>query len=99
MIAVPPGPRGLDLGEALRCLGERGLTRVFCEGGPRLASELIVDDLADMVTLIEGGRTLGLPGQLALTQEARDRLADLAHYRLVEDQSLGADRLRSFERI
>ena len=99
VMAVPPGPRGLDLGEALRGLGERGLTRVFCEGGPGLASELIVNDFADIATLITGGRPLGLPGQFALTQPARDRLADRTQYRLVEDQPLGADRLRSFERM
>lgn len=99
VLAVSPGPRGLHLGEALRCLGERGLTRVFCEGGPRLASELIVDDFADTVTLIEGGGTLDRPGRLALSEEARRWLADRAQFRPVGDQPLGADHLRSFERM
>ena len=46
-------------------LGERGLTRVLCEGGGRLAAALIEDDLVDEVvcyTAGAGARRRGDPG-------------------------------------
>ena len=51
--AVPVGPDGrLDLSAALRLLAARGLTRVFCEGGPRLATGLLAADLVDDLVLL-----------------------------------------------
>ena len=38
---------GVDLGQALRALSARGITRVFSEGGPRVAARLIATGLAD----------------------------------------------------
>ena len=37
----------LDLSAMMQRLGDRGLTRVLCEGGGRLAAALIEDDLVD----------------------------------------------------
>ena len=39
----------LDLAAMMQRLGERGLTRVLCEGGARLAAALIEDDLVDEI--------------------------------------------------
>ena len=40
-------------------LGERGLTRVLCEGGGRLAAALIEADLVDEVVCYTAGLVLG----------------------------------------
>ena len=42
----------LDLGALMRTLGDRGLTRVLCEGGGRLSAALLEADLVDEVVLI-----------------------------------------------
>ncbi|WP_059036471.1 pyrimidine reductase family protein [Gordonia desulfuricans] len=44
---VDCGEGTVDLVVALRHLGERGLTRVLCEGGPRLLGSMIAADLLD----------------------------------------------------
>jgi len=41
----------VDLTAATALLSERGLTRVLCEGGPRLHVELLAADLVDEVSL------------------------------------------------
>ena len=89
----------LDLLAALRLLSERGLTRVFSEGGPSVGSGLIRDGLADDVALFTNERPLGRQGTPALTAQARADLLGGSRYMLVEDARLGPDRLRRFERV
>lgn len=48
---VIAGDDELNLSVALRALGDRGLRRVNCEGGPRLLGSLIADDLVDEMCL------------------------------------------------
>lgn len=95
-----PGADGrLDLFAALQLLSERGLTRVFSEGGPSIGSGLVLAGLVEDVVLFTNERPLGRAGTPSLSKEARAALTDGARYRLVEDARLGADRLRRFERI
>lgn len=89
----------LDLLAALRLLSERGLTRVFSEGGPSVAGALVAEGLADEFVLFTSQRPLGRPGTPALAPAARAALLDPARFHLVEDARLGPDRLRRFERI
>ena len=48
---VVAGEDIVDLPAALDALGERGLRRICCEGGPRLFGGLIADDLVDQLCL------------------------------------------------
>jgi diaminohydroxyphosphoribosylaminopyrimidine deaminase/5-amino-6-(5-phosphoribosylamino)uracil reductase len=89
----------IDVSDALRALGRRGVTRVFSEGGPRIAESLIVDGCADEVILLTGLKPLGRAGTPALSKKARAVLEDPAHFRVVEENSLGADRLTRYERV
>jgi diaminohydroxyphosphoribosylaminopyrimidine deaminase / 5-amino-6-(5-phosphoribosylamino)uracil reductase len=89
----------VDLHRALRALGARGITRVFSEGGPRVAARLIALKLADEVALITAEKPLGRPGAPALDAEARAALADPSHYRTVEGAIYGPDTLRLWERV
>ena len=46
-------PDGLDLGAVLRWLAERGVNTVMSEAGPRVASRLLANALADRLMLIQ----------------------------------------------
>jgi len=88
----------VDLRAALRFLAARGLTRVFSEGGPRVGSNLIVQGLADEVLLFTGERPLGRRGVEALSDAARQKLAEPACYETVAQGLLGADGYTHYER-
>ncbi|MEF3366984.1 bifunctional diaminohydroxyphosphoribosylaminopyrimidine deaminase/5-amino-6-(5-phosphoribosylamino)uracil reductase RibD, partial [Methylocystis sp. 9N] len=89
----------LDLGAALRLLADRGMTRVFSEGGPRVAESLLMGNLADEVILHKGVKPLGRQGRLALTPAARAALEDDARYRIIETRSLGADTMTRYAKV
>ena len=88
----------VDLKDALIALAQRGITRVFSEGGPRVGAALIAQDLADEVVIFTAPKPHGR-GAPALSTEARTILADPARYTLVEDAKLGPDRMRRYERV
>lgn len=91
--------RRIDLRAALHGLAQRGLTRVFSEGGPRVAASLIAAALADVIMLCTGPKPLGRAGTEALPATARARLADPRHYALACDVPLGPDRMHVYERV
>lgn len=91
--------RTVNLAAALRVLGARGLTRVLAEGGPTIASRLILQALADEVVLLRGPMPLARPGLDALSPEARRALADKTRYERGDCGFAGADARESFERI
>ena len=95
LIEVPFQPDGqLDLSAMMQRLGERGLTRVLCEGGGRLAAALIEDDLVDEVVCYTAGLVLGaeaIPAVAALEVAA---LQLAPRFRLLEATPIGPD-LRS----
>ena len=101
-VATKPSGR-LDLAAALALLADRGITRVFSEGGPMIAAELISGAFADDVAIFTARKPLGHAGVPTLIAQARATLADPARYRLVEDRQVGSDggpdRLRVHERI
>jgi diaminohydroxyphosphoribosylaminopyrimidine deaminase/5-amino-6-(5-phosphoribosylamino)uracil reductase len=84
----------VDLEHALRALAARGITRVFSEGGPFVASRLIALGLADEVALITADKPLGRPGVVALDPDARAALFDGSRYRPVETLDYGPDTMR-----
>ncbi len=89
----------LDLGAALRLLADRGVTRVFSEGGPTLGAALVADGLADDVMLFRAPKPLGHPGVPALCAAARAVIENPVYYRLAEDRAVGVDRLQRFEKM
>jgi diaminohydroxyphosphoribosylaminopyrimidine deaminase/5-amino-6-(5-phosphoribosylamino)uracil reductase len=86
----------VDVGEALRLLGSRGVTRVFSEGGPSLGEALVEADLVDVLALATNRRDLGGEGIPALgpklTRALNERMVRVA------SEDLGDDRLELFER-
>ena len=89
----------IDLRAALHMLAQRGLTRIFSEGGPRVAAALIAAGLADAVVICTGPKPLGRAGVEALSPVARARLADPAVYALAANAPCGPDRMQFYERV
>jgi diaminohydroxyphosphoribosylaminopyrimidine deaminase/5-amino-6-(5-phosphoribosylamino)uracil reductase len=89
----------IALPEALAELARRGITRVYCEGGPRLAESIVTGGFADEVILHTGPKPFGGAGRLALRPAARIVLEDPRLYRLVEKVDLGPDKMTRYERI
>lgn len=54
VVVVEPAGSGVDLGALLDDLATRSVTEVYCEGGARLASSLLRDDLVDRLELYYG---------------------------------------------
>lgn len=88
-----------DLALALQLLAQRGVTRVFSEGGPRIAGQLIRAGLADEVILFTASKPLGRAGIRSLDDEARAQLAQGERYGASEDTMVGADRMRVWNRV
>jgi diaminohydroxyphosphoribosylaminopyrimidine deaminase/5-amino-6-(5-phosphoribosylamino)uracil reductase len=79
-------------------LGERGLTRLCSEGGPRLAEALARADLIDACTLVTGPVELGPAGGLpALGPVLAEALAS-DRFREAERSQLGPDAAVTYER-
>jgi diaminohydroxyphosphoribosylaminopyrimidine deaminase/5-amino-6-(5-phosphoribosylamino)uracil reductase len=89
----------LELRIAVAVLAQRGITRVFSEGGPRVAKELIGAGLADEVVIFTAPKPFGANGVPVLAREARRKLEQAAHYTLAEDAFAGPDRLRRYARV
>jgi diaminohydroxyphosphoribosylaminopyrimidine deaminase / 5-amino-6-(5-phosphoribosylamino)uracil reductase len=83
------------LPEAMRLLGSRGLTRVFCEGGPDLADALARADLIDDLVLVTGRSARGEGDVPALGPALEDRMDGL---RLAADEQSGKDLFMFWEK-
>jgi diaminohydroxyphosphoribosylaminopyrimidine deaminase/5-amino-6-(5-phosphoribosylamino)uracil reductase len=89
----------VDLRQALQALSARGVTRVFSEGGPRVAARLMALGLADEVALFTAERPLGRLGIPTFAEAARAALADPERYRLYQTAAYGSDGMRRWERL
>jgi diaminohydroxyphosphoribosylaminopyrimidine deaminase/5-amino-6-(5-phosphoribosylamino)uracil reductase len=90
----------VELTAALAALAGRGLTRIFCEGGPHLANGLLQNDVVDEIMLLTAAIPLQgrEPGILAFDGERRAALRDVTQFHSIEDRMIGADHLQRFER-
>jgi diaminohydroxyphosphoribosylaminopyrimidine deaminase/5-amino-6-(5-phosphoribosylamino)uracil reductase len=97
---VPAGLGGeeLDLAEMLRDLSARGYTRVLCEGGARVASSLLANDLLDEIVILRAPVVVGAGGVQALGGRALSAIERSPRYRQVETAVLGPDTLRRYLR-
>jgi diaminohydroxyphosphoribosylaminopyrimidine deaminase / 5-amino-6-(5-phosphoribosylamino)uracil reductase len=94
---IDVGP--LDLNAVMRLLSERGVTRVFSEGGPSVADDLIVQGLADTVIISTADHALGQPGLVALRPALAASLRDETRFVLRETKRYGTDVFKTFERL
>ncbi|MCC0807080.1 bifunctional diaminohydroxyphosphoribosylaminopyrimidine deaminase/5-amino-6-(5-phosphoribosylamino)uracil reductase RibD [Methylobacterium sp. W2] len=87
----------IDLSAALARLAEHGLTRICCEGGPRLADSLAAADLVDVCTLVTGPRAIGGKGLPAVGEALRTRLRE-SGFDVTETRAFGPDQSVTYER-
>ena len=73
----------LDPEAMLRALAARGLTRVLCEGGGRLAASLIRAGLVDELVWMSAGGAIGAEGGPAVGPLGLDSLAEMGRFSLV----------------
>jgi diaminohydroxyphosphoribosylaminopyrimidine deaminase/5-amino-6-(5-phosphoribosylamino)uracil reductase len=95
MRVAADGAGRVSLSEALQLLGARGLTRVFCEGGPALADALANADLVDELVLITGRSARGEGDVPALGLSLQDRMDSLS---LTADEQIGSDLFMFWEK-
>ena len=84
----------LDLADVMSRLAGRGLTRVFCEGGPELATSLVRDGLVDRLYGFAAGIALGsdamaMFGDLDCTEIRNAHRFELRLQRRIGDDLLG----------
>ena len=92
LIEIPFQDDGqLDLAAMMQRLGERGLTRVLCEGGGRLAAALIEDDLVDEVVSYGAGLVLGSEAIAAVGPIEVAALQLAPRFRLLDVAAVGPD--------
>ena len=92
LIEVPFQPDGqLDLSAMMQKLGERGLTRVLCEGGGRLAAALLAADQVDEVVCYTAGLLLGDDAVAAVGGLEIGALRLAPRFRLADTTRIGPD--------
>jgi diaminohydroxyphosphoribosylaminopyrimidine deaminase/5-amino-6-(5-phosphoribosylamino)uracil reductase len=92
------GAGRLELGEALRTLSARGITRLMVEGGPIVAASFVRADLVDEAVLLRGPRTIGADGIDALEGIPLAQLAQSPRLRSCGIEAVGPDTIETFER-
>jgi diaminohydroxyphosphoribosylaminopyrimidine deaminase/5-amino-6-(5-phosphoribosylamino)uracil reductase len=81
------------LGGAMNALGARGITRLLIEGGPMISASLLNDDLVDEAIVVRAPVTLGATAINALEDMPLDALLKSPKLRVLEERTLGADRM------
>jgi diaminohydroxyphosphoribosylaminopyrimidine deaminase/5-amino-6-(5-phosphoribosylamino)uracil reductase len=89
----------IDLKAALGTLADKGLTRIFCEGGGGLAASLLADGLVDRLEVFQAGKVFGADGIAAVAGMGVDALSDAAQFQLVQTRQVGGDVLTSWDRL
>jgi diaminohydroxyphosphoribosylaminopyrimidine deaminase/5-amino-6-(5-phosphoribosylamino)uracil reductase len=97
ILPVPAAENGIDLSAALKTLAQRGLTRIFVEGGATLAASLVKADLVDNLLWYRAPAIMG-EGISALGSLSLGELASLPRFRREETIRLGEDVLETYAR-
>jgi diaminohydroxyphosphoribosylaminopyrimidine deaminase/5-amino-6-(5-phosphoribosylamino)uracil reductase len=92
------GDGELDLASVLRILGERGLTRVLCEGGSRLSAALLRAGLVDRIAWFRAASVIGGDGLPAALELGVERLEQAPTFRRIALARLDGDVLETYQR-
>lgn len=76
---------------ALAALAEKGITRVFCEGGGMLAASLLSAGLVDALVVFSAGLAIGAEGTPALAAMGVERLSVAPRFKLDQVRQVGGD--------
>jgi len=89
---------GLDIGELLAALAERGITRLLVEGGPRVAASFWNAGLADELYIYQGCDSAGSDGIMPFTGVGLGEIENSVHYEKEATRALGRDTLSVYRR-
>jgi len=99
LIEIPLHDGSLDSAALMMALGERGLTRVFCEGGGQFAASLMRAGLVDELIGFTAGVALGADARPALGALGLERLDAAPRFALVSSEEIGGDILHRWRRL
>ena len=85
------GGKGVAVDSVLSALSERGITRVFCEGGGALAASLLRAGVVNELIIFQGGRVIGGDGLSAIAGFDVITLSDGPNFTRVSQQAIGPD--------
>ena len=94
--AAPDEAGQIDPADALRRLGERGLTRLLVEGGGRLAASLLRARLVDRLVWLHAPLLLGGDGVPSVNALGLGALADAPGFDLMSSERVGTDLLSTY---
>ena len=89
---------GIDLAAVMQLLGDRGITRLMVEGGPRIAASFLNADLVDEAALLRSRQSIGVDGLDAIEGLPLEALTKSPCLKSRGVEALGADSIEMFER-
>ena len=95
-IAADQAP--LTASGALRHLAHEGITRLFVEGGAKIAAAFLQENLVDQLIIFQSGHVFGQSGRSAVDVLPDQKLSDYPQYRLYESTRLGNDICLTYRR-
>lgn len=98
IIPVGVGKTGrISIAEALKVLGEAGLTRLLVEGGGKLAASFLAEDMVDSLVLFRGPSIIGGDGVAAIDGLGLERVSDAARFSLIDSRMTGVDSVEIYD--
>jgi diaminohydroxyphosphoribosylaminopyrimidine deaminase/5-amino-6-(5-phosphoribosylamino)uracil reductase len=98
IIAVPEADGRLSPTDALRALGDRGITRLLVEGGSALAANLLQQGLVDRIHWFRSAAIIGGDGLAATGGLGIERLVEVKRFVRGDAEMVGADVLETYRR-
>jgi diaminohydroxyphosphoribosylaminopyrimidine deaminase/5-amino-6-(5-phosphoribosylamino)uracil reductase len=100
VIELPPAANGRpDIGDVVKTLAARGLTRVLVEGGGGVAGSFIAAGLVDDIVWFRAPKLIGGDGIPALAAIGTERVDDAPMFTLVDTFKAGDDLVETYRRI
>ena len=97
LIKLPADDEGtMDLRVGMERLADQGITRVFVEGGARVAAAFLRDDLVDRIVWFTGSSIIGGDGREGLGPLGIDRIDNAPALSRLSLETLGKDTLATY---
>ena len=82
---------GLSMKDIMQNLSDKGITRLLCEGGGKLAASLIRSEMVDEIVTFHAGLTIGSDGFPSIGDLGVCSLSEAKRWRLDRTLSFGAE--------